>query len=134
MQCPSRIGARVSGSWGLSSQKPDLAPPWLHRNLPLSPQSGGEGHMCLCSVADPAALLRACHSWSLVLTANAPSPVVQLIFVPATNSSFFVISHHVPVFRFLMYSFLRHHVLIPSSYLGPSAKNSSVPAGRYYLA
>lgn len=69
-----------------------------------------------------------------ILRAKAPSPLVQLIFVPATNSSFFVISHHVPAFRFLMDSFLRHHVLIPSSHLLPVAKNNSVPAGRYYLA
>lgn len=69
-----------------------------------------------------------------ILEANVPSPLVQLSFVPPTNSSFFVISHHVPAFRFLMDSFLRHRVLIPSLHLLPIAKNNSVPAGRYYLA
>lgn len=46
---------------------------------------------------------------------------------------FFVISHHVRAFRFLMDSFLRHRVLIPSSHLLPIAKNNSVPAGRYII-
>lgn len=59
--------------------------------------------------------------------------MVQFTFVPATNSSFFVISHHVHAFRFLMDSFLRHRVLIPSSHSLPIAKNNSVPAGRYII-
>lgn len=67
-----------------------------------------------------------------ILRANMSSLLVQLIFVPATNSSFFVISHHVPAFRFLMDSFLRHHVLIPSSHLLPTAKNNPL-SGRKIL-
>lgn len=76
-------------------------------------------------------------------SAGRPSPcsrsqdaisLVQLIFVPATNSSFFVTSHHASGRRFLMDSFLRCRVLIPSSHGLPSAKNNSVPAGGYHLA
>lgn len=105
-----------------------LKSPWLDRDPPLSPQNGGGR-----------------TRWSLPVLALQPSAYhhqpysksegaitfVQLIFVPAI---FFVISHHVPAFRFLIDFFLRHHVLIPSSHLFPIAKNNSVLAGRYYLA
>ena len=69
------------------------------------------------------------------LGAKTPTiSLVQLIFVPATNPSFFVTTHPAPGCRFLMDAFLRRCVLILSSHLFPSAKNNSVPAeGCFWL-
>lgn len=61
-----------------------------------------------------------------------PPSLVQLVFVPATNSSVFVTSH-MPLPSDLYGFLLGHRVLIPSSHLGHSANNNSVRAGGYCL-
>lgn len=80
------------------------------RDLPLSPQSRGEGHTCPCSwLTHPHFQLPLMP----ILRAKVPPPPAQLIFVPAIDPFLFVVSHHVPASRFCVDSFPRHRVWLP---------------------
>lgn len=130
VQAGSRSAASAARSltWGrhVAGQGPSSEPSgWRPR--------AGRAHVSL-HLVDPASPPGAGRPIPALGAKTPTISLVQLIFVSATNPSFFVTTHPAPGCRFLMDAFLRRCVLILSSHLLPSAKNNSVLAeGCFWL-